>query len=87
MTRCSPGTRMRGNPSSPAWLHKLDTQLTDWRRFDRRLRWPPHLGTQFPFPVARSGSDASFANIFVPERAKHLWAVARKEYRAGNRAR
>ncbi len=61
----------------PNWLDKLDTEFTDGAGSIIGLR-SQHLGIEFPFPVGEAGY-ASFANIFTPDRAKTLWAIARKE--------
>ncbi len=61
----------------PAWLEKLDTEFTDASGSIIGLR-SQHLGFEVPFPVGEAGY-ANFANCFAPERAKRLWAIARKE--------
>lgn len=61
----------------PHWLEKLDAEFTDASGSIIGLR-SQHTGIEFPFPVGEAGY-AAFANIFAPERAQKLWAVARKE--------
>lgn len=61
----------------PVWLEKLDTEFTDTSGSIIGLR-SQHLGFEIPFPVGEAGY-ANFANCFAPERAKRLWAIARKE--------
>lgn len=61
----------------PTWLDKLDTEFTDAKGSIIGLR-SQHLGFEVPFPVGEAGY-ANFANCFAPERAKRLWAIARKE--------
>lgn len=61
----------------PAWLDKLDTEFTDAKGSIIGLR-SQHLGFEVPFPVGEAGY-ANFANCFAPDRAKRLWAIARKE--------
>ncbi|MEQ8266092.1 MAG: hypothetical protein RH982_02770 [Parvibaculum sp.] len=61
----------------PVWLEKLDTEFTDASGSIIGLR-SKHLGFEVPFPVGEAGY-ANFANCFAPERAKRLWAIARKE--------
>jgi hypothetical protein len=61
----------------PAWQEKLDTEFTDASGSIIGLR-SQLTGFQFPFPTGEAGY-AHFANCFTPERARRLWAVARKE--------
>jgi len=61
----------------PAWQQKLDSEFTDASGSIIGLR-SQLTGFQFPFPTGEAGY-AHFANCFTPERARRLWAVARKE--------
>ncbi len=61
----------------PGWLDKLDTEFTDTSGSIIGLR-SQHTGFEVPFPVGEAGY-ANFADCFSPERARRLWAVARKE--------
>src|SRR5262245_19479265 len=61
----------------PAWQEKLDTEFTDASGSIIGLR-SQLTGFQFPFSTGEAGY-AHFANCFAPERARRLWAVARKE--------
>lgn len=70
------GTRMVQD-NLPDWLHKLDTEFTASNGSIIGLR-SELTGIEFPFPVGEAGYSF-FANCFAPERAQHLWAIARKE--------
>ena len=61
----------------PSWLHKLDTEFTNASGSIIGLR-SQLTGFEFPFPVGEAGY-ANFAHCFAPERARRLWAIARKE--------
>src|SRR5262249_54184495 len=61
----------------PTWLDKLDTEFTDASGTIIGLR-SQLTGFEFPFPTGEAGY-ATFANCFAPERARRLWAIARKE--------
>jgi Linalool dehydratase/isomerase len=61
----------------PSWLDKLDTEFTDASGSIIGLR-SQLTGFEVPFPVGEAGY-ANFANCFAPERARRLWAIARKE--------
>jgi hypothetical protein len=61
----------------PNWMQKLDTEFTDGSGSIIGLR-SQLTGIEFPFPVGEAGY-AMFADVFVPERARRLWATARKE--------
>ena len=61
----------------PGWLDKLDTEFTNEAGSIIGLR-SQHLGFEVPFPVGEAGY-ANFADCFAPERARRLWAIARKE--------
>jgi hypothetical protein len=61
----------------PTWLDKLDTEFTDRSGSIIGLR-SQLTGIEFPFPVGEAGY-ANFAHCFAPERARRLWAIARKE--------
>lgn len=61
----------------PAWLEKLDAEFTDASGSIIGLR-SQLTGLEFPFPVGEAGY-ASFAHCFAPERARGLWAIARRE--------
>lgn len=61
----------------PTWLDKLDTEFTDESGSIIGLR-SQHTGFELPFPVGEAGY-ANFANCFSLERARRLWAIARKE--------
>jgi hypothetical protein len=61
----------------PSWLAKLDTEFTDASGSIIGLR-SQLTGIRFPFPVGEAGY-AQFANCFAPERARRLWAIARRE--------
>jgi len=61
----------------PNWLDKLDTEFTDASGTYVGLR-SQLTGFEFPFPTGEAGY-ATFANCFAPERARRLWAIARKE--------
>ena len=61
----------------PSWLEKLDTEFTDASGSIIGLR-SQLTGFEFPFPTGEAGY-APFANCFAPERARRLWAIARKE--------
>src|SRR5262249_32140465 len=61
----------------PTWLDKLDTEFTDASGTIIGLR-SKLTGFEFPFPTGEGGY-ATFANCFAPERARRLWAIARKE--------
>ncbi len=61
----------------PTWLDKLDTEFTDSSGTIIGLR-SQLTGFEFPFPTGEAGY-ANFAHCFAPERARRLWAIARKE--------
>lgn len=61
----------------PVWLDRLDTEFTDASGSIIGLR-SQHTGLEVPFPVGEAGY-AHFANCFAPDRARRLWAIARKE--------
>jgi len=61
----------------PTWLEKLDAEFTDRSGSIIGLR-SQLTGIEFPFPVGEAGY-ANYANCFAPERARRLWAIARKE--------
>ncbi len=61
----------------PGWLAALDTEFTDAAGSIMGLR-SQHTGLPVPFPVGEAGY-APFENIFVPDRAQKLWAIARRE--------
>ncbi len=61
----------------PGWLAALDTEFTDSAGSIVGLR-SQHTGLPVPFPVGEAGY-APFENIFVPDRAQRLWAIARRE--------
>jgi hypothetical protein len=61
----------------PIWLDKLDTEFTDGAGSIIGLR-SKHLGVEVPFPVGEAGYS-HFANCFAPDRARRLWAIARRE--------
>ena len=61
----------------PNWLDKLDTEFTDQSGTIIGLR-SQLTGFEFPFPTGEAGY-APFSDIFVPERARLQWAIARKE--------
>jgi len=61
----------------PRWLEMLDTEFTDESGTIIGLR-SQHTGLAVPFPTGEVGY-AWFANCFVPERARRLWAIARTE--------
>jgi hypothetical protein len=61
----------------PGWLAKLDTEFTDASGSIIGLR-SQLTGLRFPFPVGEAGY-AQFANCFAPDRARRLWAIARRE--------
>lgn len=61
----------------PVWLDKLDTEFTDRSGSIIGLR-SQLTGIEFPFPVGEAGY-ANYANCFAPDRARRLWAIARKE--------
>jgi len=61
----------------PAWLDKLDSEFTDRSGSIIGLR-SQLTGIEFPFPVGEAGY-AHFENCFVPDRARRLWAIARRE--------
>jgi hypothetical protein len=61
----------------PTWLEKLDAEFTDAAGTIIGLR-SKLTGFEFPFPTGEAGY-ATFANCFAPERARRLWAIARKE--------
>jgi hypothetical protein len=70
------GTTYRAR-TLPTWLEKLDREFTDRSGTIIGLR-SQLTGIEFPFPTGEAGY-ANFANCFAPERARRLWAVARKE--------
>ncbi|MDB5482132.1 MAG: hypothetical protein JWO83_3185 [Caulobacteraceae bacterium] len=61
----------------PRWFEKLETEFTDESGSIIGLR-SQHTGLPVPFPVSEAGY-APFENIFAPERAHQLWAIARRE--------
>ena len=61
----------------PGWFAKMDTEFTDESGSIIGLR-SQHMGLPVPFPVGEAGY-APFENCFAPERARALWAIARKE--------
>lgn len=61
----------------PGWMAALDTEFTDEAGSIIGLR-SQHTGLPVPFPVTEAGY-APFENIFAPDRAQKLWAIARKE--------
>ena len=61
----------------PRWLDKMDEEFTDESGSIIGLR-SQHTGLPVPFPVGEAGY-APFENVFAPERARELWAVARRE--------
>jgi hypothetical protein len=61
----------------PSWLEKLDTEFTDASGSIIGLR-SQLTGFEFPFPTGEAGY-ASFAHCFAPDRARRLWAIARRE--------
>lgn len=61
----------------PGWMAALDTEFTDEAGSIIGLR-SQHTGLPVPFPVTEAGY-APFENIFSPDRAQKLWAIARKE--------
>lgn len=61
----------------PGWLAAMDTEFTDSAGSIVGLR-SQHTGLPVPFPVGEAGY-APFENIFVPDRAQRLWAIARRE--------
>ena len=61
----------------PTWLEKLDAEFTDAKGSIIGLR-SQLTGFEFPFPTGEAGY-ANFAHCFAPERARRLWAIARKE--------
>ena len=61
----------------PSWLAKLDSEFTDESGTIIGLR-SQLTGLEAPFPTGEAGY-ANFANWFAPERARRLWAVARRE--------
>lgn len=61
----------------PEWFAKMDSEFTDEAGSIIGLR-SQHTGMPVPFPVGEAGY-APFENIFAPERAQRLWAVARRE--------
>lgn len=61
----------------PAWFEKLDSEFTDESGSIIGLR-SQHTGLPVPFPVGEAGY-APFENCFAPERARELWAIARRE--------
>jgi len=63
----------------PRWLEMLDTEFTDASGTIIGLR-SSLTGLAVPFPTGEVGY-AWFANCFVPERARRLWAIAREELR------
>jgi hypothetical protein len=63
----------------PRWLDMLDREFTDESGSIIGLR-SKHTGFEVPFPVTEVGY-AWFANCFMPERARRLWAIGRQEMR------
>jgi hypothetical protein len=61
----------------PAWFEKMDAEFTDESGSIIGLR-SQHTGLPVPFPVGEAGY-APFENCFAQERARELWAVARRE--------
>ncbi|MFD1189552.1 linalool dehydratase/isomerase domain-containing protein [Phenylobacterium conjunctum] len=61
----------------PRWLKELDTEFTDESGSIIGLK-SQLTGLPVPFPASEIGYSL-FENIFVPDRAKLLWAVARRE--------
>jgi len=61
----------------PRWTRMMDTEFTDESGSIIGLR-SQHTGLQVPFPVGEAGY-APFENIFAPDRARELWAIARRE--------
>jgi len=61
----------------PRWFEKMETEFTDESGSIIGLR-SQHTGLPVPFPVGEAGY-APFENIFAPERARELWAIARRE--------
>ena len=61
----------------PGWFAKLDAEFTDASGSIIGLR-SQHTGLPVPFPVGEAGY-AAFENCFAPDRARELWAIARRE--------
>lgn len=61
----------------PDWLAKLDSEFTDESGSIIGLR-SQLTGLPVRFPISEGGY-ALMANIFAPDRARALWAVARRE--------
>jgi hypothetical protein len=61
----------------PRWVEKMDAEFTDESGSIIGLR-SQHTGLPVPFPVGEAGY-APFENIFAPDRARQLWAIARRE--------
>jgi hypothetical protein len=61
----------------PGWFAKLDAEFTDAGGSIIGLR-SQHTGLPVPFPVGEAGY-ATFENCFAPDRARGLWAIARRE--------
>lgn len=61
----------------PLWLEKMDTEFTDRSGSIIGLR-SQLTGIELPFPSGVA-SFAKHTNCFAPDRARRLWAIARKE--------
>jgi hypothetical protein len=61
----------------PRWFEMMRTEFTDESGSIIGLR-SQHTGLPVPFPVGEAGY-APFENIFAPDEARKLWAIARRE--------
>jgi hypothetical protein len=81
MTSVALDDRLRGKTNLdeilPRWLDMLDSEMSDGKGSPLALR-STLTGWSLPFPTP-DAMFVTFANCFIPDRARRLWAIAKTE--------